>query len=215
MGDRQAGKWSGIGSRYRAIKAKIYGNVIQPLVASRNTPHHDALGVALGLVVGLGAPLGSHMVVLGLLRLGLKFNVIVAFGFTFVINPLNAVPMYYGYYLLGSFMLGEPASLNFENFRKTIGPVMESEYFWDSMLTFFRLSSAIFFRWLMAAISLAITFGTLAYGTTYYIQRKRLHKAALRLGLEYRNLVERLHTNDSESDVSDKDEDRVHFKQGS
>ncbi|MDA8405682.1 MAG: DUF2062 domain-containing protein [Deltaproteobacteria bacterium] len=205
MDNQQAGGWTGIGSRYRAIKNKIYCSVIQPLVASRNTPHHDALGVALGLIVGLGAPLGSHMLVLGLMRLGFKFNVIVAFGFTFVINPLNAVPMYYGYYLLGSFVVGEPASLNFEDFRKTISPVMDSEYFWESMLTFFRLSSAIFFRWLMAAISLAITFGTLAYGTTYYIQRKRLHKAALRLGLEYRNLVERLQTNGSESDASGQD----------
>jgi uncharacterized protein (DUF2062 family) len=202
MDNRQVGRWTGIGNRYRAFKDKIYSNVIQPLVASRNTPHYDALGVALGLVVGLGAPLGSHMLVLGLLRLGLKFNVIVAFGFTFVINPLNAVPIYYGYYLLGSFVLGEPASLNFENFRKTISPVMESEYFWESMLTFFRLSGAILLRWLTAAISLAITFGALAYALTYSIQRKRLHKAALRLGLEYHNLVAKLHTNDSESDMS-------------
>jgi len=202
MDDRRVKTETRIRNGYRLLRNKIYDNFVQPLVASRNTPHYDALGVALGLVVGLGAPLGSHMLVLGLLRLAFRFNVIIAFGFTFVVNPLNAIPVYYGYYLLGSFALGEPASLNFESFRKTVTPVMESEYFWESMLTFFRLSGAILLRLLTAAISLAIVFGVLGYAMTYSIQRKRLHKAAIKLGLEYQNLVAKLRTNDSDSDIS-------------
>ena len=195
---------SWIKSSYKALRDKIYFNIAQPLIASRNTPHYDALGVSVGLFVGLGAPLGSHMLILGLLRLVFKFNVIVAFGFTFVINPLDAIPMYYGYYLLGSLALGERVSLSFETFRKTMTPVLESQYFWESILTFFRLGEAIFLRWLTAAICLSVTFGILAYALTYFIQRKRLCRVAKNLSQEYQHLVMKLHSSDCHTDIQDK-----------
>ena len=187
---------------YKTLKIKIYEGVIQPLVHSRNTPHYDAFGVAVGLVVGLGAPLGSHMLFLGLMRLVQRFNVVVAFGFTFVVNPLNAIPMYYGYYLLGSFVMGKPAVLSFENFRMTMDPIMESEYFWESIVTFFQLSASILARWLTSAILLAVLFGVLGYAITYLIQRKRLIKRAVKMGLEYKSLVENLKVSGRNSELS-------------
>ncbi|MFA6220909.1 MAG: DUF2062 domain-containing protein [Desulfomonilaceae bacterium] len=192
MNDPQSVRKVGSRLSYKTLKIKIYEGVIQPLVYSRNTPHYDAFGVAVGLVVGLGAPLGSHMLFLGLMRLVQRFNVVVAFGFTFVVNPLNAIPMYYGYYLLGSFVMGKPAVLSFENFRMTMDPVMESEYFWGSIVTFFQLSASILARWLTSAILLAVLFGVLGYAITYLIQRKRLIKKAVKMGLEYKSLVENL-----------------------
>ncbi|MGC8603172.1 MAG: DUF2062 domain-containing protein [Desulfomonilaceae bacterium] len=211
MGNQQTFGKSRIQSAYKAIKDRIYCSVIRPLVVSHNTPDYDALGVALGLGVGLGAPLGSHMLFLGLLRLIFKFNVVVAFGFTFVVNPINAVPLYYGYYLLGSYALGEPASLSFDNFRKTVAPVMNSEYFWESMSTFFRLSGAVLLRWLTAGISLAVVIGALGYTVTYSIQKKRLHRTAARLGLEYRNLVAKLGARDSTRGLASQDKGDIHI----
>ncbi|MCX5872141.1 MAG: DUF2062 domain-containing protein [Deltaproteobacteria bacterium] len=204
MNDSQGKRETGILERYRTLTNKIYNNVIQPLVTSRNAPHYDALGVSLGLIIGFGAPLGSHMLVLGLLRLVLKFNFIVAFGFTFVGNPLNVIPMYYGYYLLGSFVLGESASLSFENFQTAINPVVESNYFWESMLTFFKVGRTTLIRWITAAVLLATVFGILGYVVTYAIQRKRLLRSALNLDVEYRDLITKLRSKDSKSDLRDR-----------
>ena len=202
MNDPQSVRKVGSRLSYKTLKIKIYEGVIQPLVYLRNTPHYDAFGVAVGLVVGLGAPLGSHMLFLGLMRLVQRFNVVVAFGFTFVVNPLNAIPMYYGYYLLGSFVMGKPAVLSFENFRMTMDPIMKSEYFWESIVTFFQLSASILARWLTSAILLAVLFGVLGYAITYLIQRKRLIKKALKMGLEYKSLVKNLKVSGRNSELS-------------
>jgi uncharacterized protein len=180
---------AGIKRGYRNLRKNIYNYVIHPLVGSINSPHYDALGVSLGLIVGLGAPLGSHMLLLGALRLLFKFNVMVAFGFTFVVNPLNAIPLYYGYYMLGSFLTGESASLSFENFTSAMSPVMESAYFWETMLTFFHLGEMIVRRWIVAAIFLGVLFGVSGYVATYLIQRNRLRKSLMKLSLEYRKLA--------------------------
>lgn len=203
MNDSQGKRETSLLERYRTLTKKIYDYVIQPLVTSCNTPHYDALGVSLGLIIGLGTPLGSHMLVLGLLRLVLKFNFIVAFGFTFVGNPLNVIPMYYGYYLLGSFVLGESASLSFENFQTTMNPVVESSHFWESILIFFRVGRTILIRWITAAVLLATVFGILGYVVTYAIQRKRLLRSALNLDIEYQDLVTKLRSKESKSNLRD------------
>lgn len=202
MDDLQPVEESGSRLGYKTLKRKISEGVIEPLVYSRNTPHYDAFGVAAGLVVGFGTPLGSHMLFLGLMRLVQRFNVVVAFGFTFVVNPLNAIPVYYGYYLLGSFVMGKPAVLSFENFRMTMDPVMESEYFWESIVTFFQLSASILARWLTSAILLGVLFGVLGYAITYVLQRKRLMKRAVKMGLEYKSLVEKLKVSGRVSELS-------------
>ena len=202
MDDHQPVQKSGSRLSYKTLKRKIYEGVIQPLVYSRNTPHYDAFGVAAGLIVGLGTPLGSHMLFLGLMRLVHRFNIVVAFGFTFVVNPLNAIPMYYGYYLLGSFVMGKPAVLSFENFRMTMDPVMESEYFWESIVTFFQLSASMLARWLTSAVLLGVSFGVLGYAVTYVIQRKRLMRRAVKMGLEYKSLVEKLKVSGRVSELS-------------
>ncbi len=188
--------------RYWIFQKRIYDYVIHPLVGSRNSPHYDALGVSLGLIVGFSAPLGSHMLFLGALRLLFKFNVMVAFGFTFVVNPLNAIPVYYGYYVLGSLLIGDSASLSFENFRSAMNPVIESNHFWEEMLAFFMLGERIVRRWLVAALLLGIFFGVLGYVTTYLIQRKRLQKSLIRLSQEYKKLTTRSVSSNSQNDTS-------------
>ncbi len=187
---------------YWDLRNKIYDYVIHPLVGSINSPHYDALGVSLGLIVGFSAPLGSHMLFLGVLRLLFKFNIIVAFGFTFVVNPFNAIPLYYGYYVLGSFLIGDSASLSFENFRSAMNPVIESNHFWEEMLTFFLLGERIVSRWLAAALLLGVFSGVLGYVTTYLIQRKRLHKSLIKLSLEYKKLTTKSACSNSQNDMS-------------
>ena len=187
---------------FRDIRGKVYDYVIKPLAGSRNSPHHDALGVSLGLIVGFGAPLGSHMLILGIARLIFKFNFMVAFGFTFVVNPFTVIPLYYGYYLLGSFLLGESPSLSFENFKSAMGPVMETDHFWETVLAFFHLGEMIVRRWLVAAAFVGVLTGGLGYVATYIVQKRRCFKSVVKLSEEYKKLASKSSVSNSQDDIS-------------
>jgi len=180
-------KWS-----LSRIHLDIYTNCVQPLLISRHTPNYDAKSVSIGLAVGFIIPVGGQLVFLGFLRLLFSFNYIVAAGFTFVSNPLNMIPLYYGYYYLGSYVLGKPMSLNFHCFEKLMDPVLDKSFFWDALQAFAELGSGLLIPWAVAAVILAAVFGVAGYFVTYQIQKKRCRKAAQRLGLQYEQYLARL-----------------------
>lgn len=173
---------------YRAFRS----NVVDPLLFSKNAPEYDARGVALGLVIGFLIPVGGQLLSLTLLRLVMRFNFLVAAGFSLVSNPLDMIPLYYGYYCLGSVILGNPVALGFERFEKLMHPVMDQTYFWEASYAFAELGREILVRWLVAAVVLAVVFGIAGYVVTLWIQRKRCRQAAEKLGMEYRAFVEHL-----------------------
>ncbi|MGD9817103.1 MAG: DUF2062 domain-containing protein [Desulfomonilaceae bacterium] len=168
---------------------KIHTIFIGPLLNSRNSPHFDALGVSLGLTIGFLIPVGGQLACLGLIRLFLSFNLIVAGAFTLVSNPLNMIPLYYGYYLIGCLVIGKPdRGLEFSSFEKIMNPIMNADFFWESLTAFLSLSQAFLIRWAIAAVLLSIFFGVFGYLATYRIQQKRIMKAAVSMGKEYQEL---------------------------
>jgi len=173
----------------RSLMARALGffraKCMDPLVRSRRTPSFDARGVSLGLFIGLIVPVGGQLLLLAGLRFAIRFNYMVAAAFTMVSNPFNMIPLYYGYYCLGSVILGKPVSLDFQIFKKIMNPIMEKEYFWDAMSAFMTLGWGILIRWMAAAVVLSILFGTLGYAVTYAVQRKRCMKAAKAKGLRW------------------------------
>ncbi len=180
-------KWS-----FSKVGRGIYSNCIKPLLSSHHSPSYDATSVSIGLVVGFIIPVGGQLLFLGLLRLLFPFNYIVAAGFTFVSNPLNMIPLYYGYYRLGSFVLGRPASLNFHCFERLMHPILDKSYFWDALNAFAELGSELLIPWAVAAVILATIFGVTGYALTYTIQKKRCINAAQKLGLEYKAYLKRM-----------------------
>jgi uncharacterized protein len=180
------------GSLWRRLVRFLYGSFIEPLVASRNTPTHDARGVSLGLFIGFIVPVGGQLLMLTLLRMAIRFNYVAAVGFSLVSNPFDMIPMYYGYYCLGSYILGKPASLDFSVFRCLMNPVMNKAYFWEAFSAFTALGGEILERWLVSALVLSFVFGPLGYLVTYEIQKRRGRKAAERLGMEYGAFLEHL-----------------------
>ena len=72
-------------------KSWLRKRFLDPLIASANPPWFDSRGIAVGLFVGMGVPIGLHMLTLGLLRLIMRYNVVVAFAFTFVNNPITII----------------------------------------------------------------------------------------------------------------------------
>jgi uncharacterized protein len=165
---------------------------IEPFISSRNPPWFDARGVAVGLFVGLGIPVGTQMMMLGLLRLMFKFNTIVAFACTWVNNPITLIPMYYGYYCLGSLMLGRHGIISAEEFQSLMSPILHAEYFWNSAQAFAYLGWDIVVRWFVAALTVSATCGLLGYVTGYRIWMSRCRKKAERLGISYGELLSKL-----------------------
>ena len=174
------------------IKSSFYQNVLEPLVSSKNSPGFDARGVAFGLIVGFLAPIGTHLIALGLLRMVSRFHLGIAFAFTFVTNPLNAIPVYYGYYYLGSLILGDPVILEFDKFDGLVSPLLDRTQFWEALSKFGTMGYEILLRWCVSAVILSVVFGALGYIVTYKIQAKRCKRAARRLGIKYEHYLEEL-----------------------
>ncbi len=177
----------------KRVHQKLHNIFVEPLLSSRNSPHFDALGVSLGLVIGFLIPVGGQLACLGLLRLAMRFNVVVAAAFTLVSNPFNMIPLYYGYYLLGSLVIGKPEQkLDFTSFEAIMNPIMNADYFWESLDAFMNLSRAFLVRWLIAAVILSVVFGFLGYAISYRIQKRRVMSAATVMGKKYHSLTEKM-----------------------
>jgi len=162
---------------------------VRPFVRSTNPPWFDARGIAVGLVVGFGLPVGTQMLFLGLLRVLFRFNSLLAFAFTWVNNPLTLLPMYYGYYYLGSIILGKPVVMTPDAFRELIHPIVHAGHFWESLQASARLSADIISRWAISAVIVASVSGVLGYVIGYHRLRKRCLVRARRMGTSYEKLI--------------------------
>jgi uncharacterized protein len=173
-------------------RSKFRKHFIEPFISSRNPPWFDARGVAVGLFIGLGIPVGTQMMVLGLLRLLFRFNTIIAFACTWVNNPVSIIPMYYGYYCLGSLMLGKQIIMSAEDFQTLMRPMLYPEYFWHSAQAFVYLGWDIVVRWLVAALTVSVACGLIGYVTSYRLWKVRCGRKARQLGISYEELLSEL-----------------------
>ena len=160
----------------RQIKRFIHSRSLTPRFLSQNPPWFNARGVAFGLAVGLLCPMGLQLPSVTLLRLALKFNVVVALAFSLVSNPFTFVPLYYGYYLFGSLILGRPASMSVESFETIINSVAGSGYFLESTSSFLGLGREILARWFVSAVFFASVFSVFGYLATYWFEENRQAK---------------------------------------
>jgi hypothetical protein len=165
---------------------------VEPLIHSSKPPWFDARGIAFGLAIGFGIPVGAQMVCLGILRLLVRFNTLIAFAFTWVNNPFTLIPMYYSYYYLGSLILGKPQVMTLQGFHELMRPITQAGYFWQSLRAFAYLGVDIVLRWATAAAIIAIVAGSVGYVAGYIVQTRRCSRRARKLGMSYERLVAEL-----------------------
>lgn len=149
---------------------------IEPFLLSEHPPWFDARGVALGLLAGFGFPLGLQWISLGLLRLGIRFNVILALAFTWVNNPLTVAPMYYGYYKIGASLIGGSSRVSSETFVQLMSPMFNADGFLESFYGLGQIGSDILIRWSIGAAITGLFFGVSGYIFTYFVQSYRRQK---------------------------------------
>lgn len=118
----------------RQILDNKYLRVFGTLLKDPNLWHlnrHSAAGaVALGLFVMYLPPLGQ-MFVAAAGAIKLRVNLPIAVSLVWLSNPLTIPPMFYGAYVLGAWILGEPIRafevhfwLDWHNWLGVVGPVM-------------------------------------------------------------------------------------------
>ncbi len=173
-------------------RAFLHRAFVAPLVSSKHPPWFDARGIAVGLAIGFGVPIGAQTVTLGLLRLAFRFNAVIAFLFTWVNNPITLIPMYYGYYCLGSLVLGRTVVMDVEAFRQLMNPMVRANYFWEAAQAFLLLGWDAVLRWCVAAFLVAATSGIVGYVVGYRVQKARCMRNAHQMGIPYEKFVERL-----------------------
>lgn len=176
----------------RRTRAAIHKYFIEPFVTSTNPPWFDARGVAVGLAVGFGCPVGGQVITLVLLRMIFRFNSIIAFAFTWVSNPFTMIPQYYLYFSIGSFILGKPLNITPETFKELMRPLLDGGYFWESFHSFLSLGEGLVIRWFLTGAILASVTGVLGYLIAYQVQRYRCRRKAEQMGVTYEKLLEDL-----------------------
>ncbi|MFC1833437.1 DUF2062 domain-containing protein [Thermodesulfobacteriota bacterium] len=186
----------------------LYNYFVGPLVMSRKPPWFDARGVAVGLFVGFGVPFGGQVMMLALLRLAFRFNWIIAFGFTWVTNPFSIIPMYYGYYRLGSLILNRPPVLTSEKFTEIIMPLLSMDYFWESLQGFAALGGDFMLRWFAAGLTIGILTAVVSYFVAHRFQSLRCRRRAKKMGLSYDRLLKDLETRLHIEEDSEEEEQR-------
>ncbi len=165
---------------------------LDPLLSSNAPPWYDARGIAIGLFVGFSVPIGLQMIVLGLARVLLPFNTIIAFAFTWVNNPLTVVPMYYGYYCVGSVILHKPPVLSATDFNSLLSPILNTDFFWQSARQFAYLGWDFLVRWTVGALAVGVAVACASYWIGFYIQKEHCRRKALALGMTYEKLLSEL-----------------------
>lgn len=150
--------------------------LVEPFLLSEHPPWYDARGVALGLLTGFGFPLGLQWASLGVFRTAVRFNIVLALVLTWVNNPLTVAPMYYGYYLIGSMLIGDSSRFDSNTFLKLMAPLLEPESFLESFSVLAHVGTDILVRWSIGASLTGLFFGTLGYIITYYVQNYRQQK---------------------------------------
>jgi uncharacterized protein (DUF2062 family) len=103
-----------------------------------DTVHSISLGAAVGMFVGLTPTVGIQMYVAAMICLLLRCNRLWAIAMVWISNPITMVPMYYGFYVLGSFILNIERIYNFHYFKNLFEIILATDGFFEMMKMFVR-----------------------------------------------------------------------------
>ena len=90
-----------IGKIYQRTRQFIFFKILH----ADDTPHRLALGIALGMFVGLTPTVGFQMIIVLLLASVVKANKLVGLPMVWITNPLTIPPVYFFNYVLGRYLI--------------------------------------------------------------------------------------------------------------
>lgn len=120
----------------------------------------------MGLAAGLALPMGTQVIILGFMRLVIKFNPAIAVVVSFINNPLTIGPLYYGYYALGCRLIGTPEFCPVPN----NGPSLEVCLAPMSVSQYMDAFTMVISRCAITAILVSVIGGALGYVIAWGVQ---------------------------------------------
>lgn len=145
-------------------------------------PHSLALGVAIGLFIGITPTVPLHTALILILAWLLRGNILAALlAATVVSNPLTWLPQYYFSWRLGSWLL--PGQLSWERIQALLGLFTSGPSFKQSLILLGQLGLKAATVMLLGGVLLAIPFTCTGYILTLKlfraIRKKRMEKHVL------------------------------------
>ena len=117
---------------FQATRDKIKGFVVW-LMMLDDTPHSIAMGVAVGLFIGLTPTVGVQMLLVVGLSLFIRCNRTVGCAMVWLTNPLTLVPIYFFNYMVGTWVL-RIKPLGIDEFGRKITDAFHQVYWHDRLI---------------------------------------------------------------------------------
>lgn len=145
-------------------------------------PHSLALGVAIGLFIGITPTIPLHTALILILAWPLRGNILAALlAATVISNPLTWLPQYYFSWRLGSWLL--PGQLSWERIQALLELFTSGATFKQSLILLGQLGLEAAAVMLLGGVLLAIPFTCAGYILTLKffraIRKKRMEKHIL------------------------------------
>ncbi len=144
---------------------------LEHVASMDDSPHHLALGLAIGVFVGFLPIMGIQMWVALPLAMALKANKLLAMAGVWISNPVTFIPFYYACYRFGLWLHEPMKPLSVDQFRELLHDV--------SMERFLELGDSLVVPLTLGCTVLGVIFGTLTYfGLRVWLVRRRGAAAA-------------------------------------
>lgn len=90
-----------------AIWRKYRRFIIHRVLHADDTPHRIALGIGIGIFVGLTPTVGFQMIIAGAIAVALRANKLVCIPMVWITNPVTLVPIYAACFSLGNALISQ------------------------------------------------------------------------------------------------------------
>ena len=149
-------------SPFKRLTAKIWD-----ILKEKDPPHRIALGLALGIFIGILPIMGIQMAVVTLFAIPLRGNLKAALAGVWISNPVTFLPIYWANYLFGTLFFSDK-TVSWERFVGEMARAAE----WDwtalkaSLTNLVHLGAEILVPLWVGSVILATVLGIVTYFVT-------------------------------------------------
>ena len=169
--------------------------LIHRVLHADDTPHRIALGIGIGIFVGLTPTVGFQMIIAGAIAVALRANKLVCIPMVWITNPVTLVPIYAACFSLGNALIGQGAakggvaavghiqSLAAETQAGPVSRILELAFWRQLAVGLTRVGAELWLGCLIvAAVGAMIAYSLSRWGVVTYRERRqsRLKERRLR-----------------------------------
>jgi uncharacterized protein (DUF2062 family) len=132
----------------------------------RGSPHELALGMAIGILIGIMPIVPFHMIAAVTLAILLKASKITAVGATWICNPVTVYPIYNYCYKIGTTILG--FNYNVKLLTPMVGAINAEQYF-KAATSILGGGAMAIGSFLLGGIILGVLFSVPSYFISFYL----------------------------------------------